>query len=149
MLMALIKELHLVVRVLYTLGTVLFFSEVTGFSLYTSFLGLSWMVFLSSFAFQYLVLHPVLHNAFKTPRARVFVLIGCCIFSIAGALFALWMTPSLGEASSYESTHAFVHKVAFWASIFAVSVGKFVAVACARRAFDQHGLLNLRTPSKQ
>ncbi|MFZ2187101.1 MAG: hypothetical protein WAV46_00535 [Candidatus Moraniibacteriota bacterium] len=134
-----IKELHLVARVIYTVLVTLFFSSISGFSFSASFMGIGWVIFLMSFMFQYYVLHFVLKRSAKTPRDRLYILIGWFIVSVAGMLITAYMIPSLTELSQYESDNAFLHKVALWGSIFAAFGSAFVAMTCARRAFTRHG----------
>ncbi len=137
--MNMIKELHLVARVIYTVLITLFFSGVSGMSFWSSLKGIGWIVLSMSFMFQYYVLHFMLKSGAKTPRGRAYILIGWWVVSMAGMLFTAYMTPSLGELHQYESAEVFLRKVAFWGSLFAASASAFVAMTCARRAFSRHG----------
>jgi hypothetical protein len=137
--MNMIKELHLVARVIYTVLITLFFSGISGFGFATSFMGIGWVVFGMSFVFQYYVLHFMLKQSAATTRGRLYILIGWFVVSVVGMLTAAYMTPSLTELGQYESDSVFLHKVALWGSIFAAFGSAFVAMTCARRAFTRHG----------
>ncbi len=136
-----IKELHLVARVIYTAIITLFFSSITGLSFTTSFMGIGWIVFGMSFLFQHYVIHFTLKQVVTVPRRRLYILIGWFVVSMAGMLVAGYMTPSLKEWFMYESDKEFLRTMALWGSIYATFGSNLVAVSCARRAFSQHGSL--------
>lgn len=134
-----LKELHLVARVIYTAVIVLLFSIRSGFSFTTCFMGIGWIMFGMSFLFQYYVLHLLLKQSGATPRRRLYILIGWFVMSMAGMSLAGYMTPSLKDWFMFESDKEFVHQVALWGSIYAAFGSNLVAMTCARRAFSRHG----------
>lgn len=138
--MKVVRELHLVARTLYTLAAVFAFSGLNGFTFLTGLMTIGWIIFLSSFMWQYYVLHFALQNISST-RGRLLFLIGWCLVTLAGVVFAAIMTPTLAELNNYESEDAFLKSAAFWGSIFVSFSGAFVAFACVRRAWTRYGQL--------
>lgn len=136
--MNMFKELNLVARVIYTVILALFFSGISGFSFYSCLVAVGPVIFLMSFAFQYAALYFILKKIAKTPRVRLYILLGWFVVSVTGILFAASMTPSLEEVSQYESAEAFLHIVAFWGGIFAAFGSALVALTCTRRAFARY-----------
>lgn len=137
--MNMIKEFHLVVRAVYTLVITLFFSGISWFGFETVFMSIGWIVFLMSFAFQYVPLYMMLKRCTETPRGRLYILSGWYAASVVGMLTATYMTPPLTELSQFENESVFLHEVALWDSIYAAFGSAFVATACTHRAFTRYG----------
>lgn len=137
--MNMIKELHLVARTIYTFVTILFFSGITGLSLYASFLGIGLTTFSMSFLWQYFVLHFTFKNVVTTPRGRLKFLIGWWVACFAGIAWATTMLPSLDNLPLYDSAEAFAHQLALWGGVLSAFSSAFVAMTCTRRAFTHHG----------
>ena len=133
-----IKELHLVARVGYSVLLSLIFSQISEFSISSTLLGCGLVMFITSFIFQYYVLYFALKKIVDTPRGRTIFLIIWGVVSIAGMIVATFMLPTLSELSRYESASAFMHELAKWGAVFDSFGGAFIASACTRRAFTEH-----------
>lgn len=133
-----VKEFHLVARVLYTFAVTMFFSWISGLSFMGSFLGMGWVVFGMSFVFQYWVFQPVMREL-KKPRPRLFFLIGVWGVSVGGMLFVAWMIPTFADYDKYGSVEALARVMTMWGALFSGFAAIFVAMTCIRRAWTRYG----------
>lgn len=133
-----IKEFHLVARVLYTFAVTIFFSFVSGLSFLSSLRAVGWVVFVMSFVFQYWVFQPLMKDL-KGPRPRRFFLIGAWTVSVGGMLFGALMMPTVADYPKYESVEALALMIALWGAGFGGFAAIFVAMTCTRRAWTRYG----------
>ena len=140
MLRDIIRELHLVARTIYTLMSVFALMGVTGLFTWKGALVFGPFIFISSFVFQYYVLHEAL-KSLPTPRGRLWFLIGWLVFVFAGLAFSGMMIPSVNEVTAETDTRAFSFKIAWWSVVFVFFSSLLVATTCARRAFTRYGAL--------
>jgi hypothetical protein len=141
--MNMLKELHLVSRIFYTFIATLALSSLAGIEINPAGLFMAGaLIFLNSFMFEYYVLHFALKNVVKTPRGRIFFLLGWAVACIGGVVLSVIEVPSIKTAITYASVEDFKKSYFFWLGNFMVFSSAFVAFTCARRAFTRHGSLD-------
>jgi hypothetical protein len=135
-----LKELHLVARTIYTFVAVFAFSGLAGLGFGDVIWTLGVIIFVSSFFFQYWVLHYALKNL-NTVQKRLWFLIAWITGSLAGIVIITLMMPTFSDLGQYESVEALAHVMALWGSGYAAFSAAIVAATCARRAWTRHGSL--------
>jgi hypothetical protein len=133
-----IKELHLMARTLYTFVAVWALSGITRLGLGGTAIVLGVVIFMSSFMFQYYVLHFALKNI-STRRNRAWFLVGWTVTCLSGVVITTLMMPTIQDFDQYGSVEALAHAMSLWASAYAAFSAAFVALTCTRRAWTRHG----------
>ncbi|MFA5132237.1 MAG: hypothetical protein WC444_02835 [Candidatus Paceibacterota bacterium] len=136
-----IKELHLVARILYSFLATLALSGVTGLALSGALAFIGVLIFFNSFVFQYFVLHFALKEVAVTKRARLLFLIGWLVICLAGLVGSGLMIPQMKDLELYASVEEFARTSTLWACVFSAFGAALVALTCTRRAWTRHGQL--------
>lgn len=136
-----IKELHLMARTLYTFVAVWALSGITRLGLGGTAIVLGVVIFMSSFMFQYYVLHFALKNIVTT-RNRLWFLVGWALVCFTGVVFTTLMMPTIDDFPKYETAEALARDMSLWGSLYASFSAAFVALTCTRRAWTRHGGLS-------
>lgn len=133
-----IKEAQLVIRVIFTLIIVLFFSGITGITAYLSLCGMGLTVFVLSLLLQYREIIPFAQKFARTPQAKRSLISVLLFASIMGMALSALMAPASQDMNTYESEESFARDVGLWGSIFGICGSFFIGTFCARRTLESH-----------
>jgi len=135
-----LKELHLIARTIYTFVAVFAFSGLAGLGFGNVIWSLGVIIFMSSFFFQYWVIHFALKNL-TTPKGRAWFLLAWAVTCFAALVSVTMMMPSFSDLPEYGSVEALAGAMTLWGAVYATFAAALVALTCARRAWTRHGQL--------
>jgi hypothetical protein len=134
-----VKELVLIPRLLYSILFVGFVVLVTGFKALVPLVEMLVLIFVWSFAWQYVVLHFTLKRM-MTSRSRVITLI---VWMIVATLFGVWSLNELANFNVLQSSDIDVAVESFvrQLTLYGIACEMFIAGVCTRRAFQKYNAL--------